>query len=65
MTRSNGDFQERHFFAHQITNEPNRLLMSLTNKGELTMSEQRITRLFGLALGVVFTFGLILNAFAF
>jgi hypothetical protein len=29
------------------------------------MSEQRITRLFGLALGVVFTFGLILNAFAF
>jgi len=29
------------------------------------MSERQITRLFGLILGAVLTFGLILNAFAF
>ena len=29
------------------------------------MSERRITQLFGLILGAIFTFGLMLNAFAF
>jgi hypothetical protein len=29
------------------------------------MSERRITQLFGLILGAIFTFGLVLNAFAF
>jgi len=29
------------------------------------MSERRITQLFGLILGGLFTFGLVLNAFAF
>jgi hypothetical protein len=29
------------------------------------MSERRITQLFGLILGAIFTFSLVLNAFAF
>jgi hypothetical protein len=32
---------------------------------EADMSERRITQLFGLILGGLFTFGLVLNAFAF
>jgi len=32
---------------------------------EGVMSERRITQLFGLILGAIFTFGLVLNAFAF
>jgi hypothetical protein len=32
---------------------------------EGAMSERRITQLFGLILGAIFTFGLVLNAFAF
>ena len=35
------------------------------NAREMVMSEQRIAQLFGLVLGGVFTFGLVLNALAY
>jgi hypothetical protein len=40
----------------------NRLIVQVL---EGDMSERRITQLFGLILGGLFTFGLVLNAFAF
>jgi hypothetical protein len=46
--------------------EPGAPLARLTTKGrEMVMSEQRIAQLFGLALGGVFTFGMVLNALAY
>src|SRR5262245_62688897 len=46
--------------------EPKRPLARLIFRVlEGAMSERRITQLFGLILGAIFTFGLVLNAFAF
>jgi hypothetical protein len=46
--------------------EPKRPLARLISRVlEGAMSERRITQLFGLILGAIFTFGLVLNAFAF
>ena len=46
--------------------EPGAPLVRLTIKGrEMVMSEQRTAQLFGLVLGGVFTFGMVLNALAY
>lgn len=46
--------------------EPERALARLTLRVlEGTMSERRITQLFGLILGGIFTFSLVLSAFAY
>jgi hypothetical protein len=50
---------------HHVTDEPNRLLASLTKGPGVNHEQRRITRLVGLALGALFICGLILNAFAF
>jgi hypothetical protein len=48
------------------TFEPGAPHARLTIKArEMVMSEQRIAQLFGLVLGGVFTFGLVLNALAY
>jgi hypothetical protein len=45
--------------------EPKGVLAQLISVVEAEMSERKITQLFGLALGALFTFTLVLNAFAY
>jgi len=45
--------------------EPKGAFAQLIWEWEAEMSERKITQLFGLALGALFTFTLVLNAFAY